>query len=193
MPRQQDFDEIREQAQFAAETGGTVHDADPAVILALFERFDANTTTADEGVEIVADLRTQLAITTAALRAACHDGWADGDSAMASYLLRGAIDADIEDRPATPADAEDDEALLEHGWRLRQDEPLPDGALEVIESLAAVGTDCGAGTAHAAALDDNDQAISTYGVLLDDALAVGVAVDCETGTLRWVTRPAGRS
>lgn len=190
MPRQEDFDELRIQAQGAAESGGTVFEADPAVILALFERFDANTTTADEGVEIVADLRTQLAITTAALRAACHDGWADGDSAMASYLLRGAIDADLEDHPATP---DDDEALLEHGWRLRQDEPLPDGALEVIESLAAVGADCGAGTAHAAALDDDDQAISTYGVLLDDALTVGVAVDCETGTLRWVTRPAERS
>ena len=89
---------------------------------------------------------------------------------------------------ADQADDEADEGLLEHGWRLRQDEPLPEAALEVIDNLASVGADCGAGTVHAAALDEDDRALSTYGVLLDDGITVGVAVDCETGVIRWASR-----
>lgn len=197
MLREEDFDELRIQAQGAAETGGTVFEADPAVILALFERFDADTTTAQEGVEIVADLRAQLRVTTAALRSACHDGWADGDSAMARYLrvadetagTGSPVGADQE----AQADDEGDEGLLEHGWRLRQDDPLPEGALEVIENLASVGADCGAGTVHAAALDEDDRALSTYGVLLDDGITVGVAVDCEAGVIRWASRAPERT
>lgn len=198
MLNQRDVDHLRDQAELAAETGGTVFEADPAVILALLDRYDANTTTADEGVEIVADLRARLAITTAALRSACHDGWADGDSAMARYLRVAGEAAGDPGEPdgtaqADQADDEADEGLVEHGWRLRQDEPMPEAALEVIENLASVGADCGAGTIHAAALDDDDRALSTYGVLLDDGITVGVAVDCETGVLRWVSRPAVQS
>ena len=218
VPTPNDFFELLEQAQFAAETGGTVHDADPDVILALFEEINAGSTTAEEGVESVADLRTQLAITSLALRSACNDGWADGEGAMSGYLLRAAVDLDEsesesetgpdgadDDAPVTPGEAQtgemtqadetdeaDDEGLLEHGWRLRQDEPLPDHALEVIESLASTGASFGAGTVHAAGADDDDRAISTFGVLLDDQMEVGVAVDCSTGVIRWVTRPAER-
>lgn len=193
MLNQRDVDHLRDQAELAAETGGTVFEADPAVILALLDRYDANTTTADEGVEIVADLRAQLRVTTAALKSACHDGWADGDSAMSHYLREaGEADGAPGEPDGTaetdPADDVGVEGLLEHGWRLRQDEPLPEGALEVIENLASVGADCGAGTVHAAALDEDDRALSTYGVLLDDGITVGVAVDCEAGVIRWASR-----